>query len=300
MKRSLSFIALFFALLAVIAPPANARPASASITVVDDHHTTITLNAAPMRIIALAPNVTEILYALGLGSRVVGVSSYSNYPPAAAHLPVVYSYSGLSIEKIIALKPDLLISAALVPQTVVVKLRGLHLKVLVTDPHTLAGILTDIRLVGTAAGVPATATTVTAKLQSRVNRVEAAVRTVSTRPSVFYELDKTLYTVGHGSFMDSLITLAGGVNIAGKVANPYPQLSAEKLLTADPQYIILGDAAYGVSAAQITARPGWSALAAVKMHHVYPFNDDLASRPGPRIVDGLERLAHILHPEAFH
>jgi iron complex transport system substrate-binding protein len=299
MKRSLIFVLLLLAMLGAITPPAQARPAGASITVVDDHHTTITLSAAPRRIISLAPNVTEILFALGLGSRVVGVGSPNNYPAAAAKLPIVYSYSGVSLEKIIALKPDLVVSAAVVPQSVVVKLRGLHLKVLVTDPHSLSGILSDIRLVGAAAGVPAVAATDVAKLQSRINNVAAALKSISSRPSVYYELDKTLYTVGHGSFMDSLITLAGGVNIAAKVANPYPQLSAEKVLTADPQYIILGDAAYGITAAQVGARPGWSAIAAVKLHHVFGFNDDLASRPGPRIVDGLEKLAHILHPEAF-
>ncbi|MDB5073922.1 MAG: putative transporter substrate binding protein precursor, partial [Chloroflexi bacterium] len=144
------------------------------------------------------------------------------------------------------------------------------------------------------------ASSVVAKLQSRIRAVETATQHVATHPSVYYELDKTLYTVGHGSFMDSLITMAGGANVAGSIQNPYPQLSSEKLLTANPSFIILGDAAYGISAAQVAARPGWSIITAIKLHHIYPFNDDLASRPGPRIVDGLEKLAHILHPEAFH
>ena len=299
MKRVPSIFVLLLLVLGLLAAPAQARTSYAAIVVVDDHHTTLTLAAPPKRIISLAPNVTEILFSLGLGPEVVGVSSFSNYPRAAAKLPVVYSYSGPNLEKILALKPDLLISAAIVPQTVVTKLRALHLKVLVTDPSDLKGILHDIILVGDAAGVPGTATKEVAGLQRRIDAVTRVVAPLNSRPTVFYELDKTLYTVGHGSFMDALITMAGGANIAGGVSNPYPQLSAEKVIAADPQVILLGDAAYGITPAMVAARPGWSAISAVQDHHVYPFNDDLASRPGPRIVDGLERLARLLHPGAF-
>ncbi len=299
MKRVPSLIALLLLVLGLLAAPAQARTSYATIVVVDDHHTTLTLAAPPKRIISLAPNVTEILFSLGLGPEVVGVSSFSNYPRAAAKLPVVYTYTGPNLEKILALKPDLLISAAIVPQTVVIKLRALHLKVLVTDPSDLKGILHDIILVGDAAGVPGTATKEVAGLQRRIDAVTRVVAPLNSRPTVFYELDKTLYTVGHGSFMDALITMAGGANIAGGVSNPYPQLSAEKVIAADPQVILLGDAAYGITPAMVAARPGWSAISAVQDHHVYPFNDDLASRPGPRIVDGLEQLARLLHPGAF-
>jgi iron complex transport system substrate-binding protein len=148
--------------------------------------------------------------------------------------------------------------------------------------------------------VPGRARALAASLQKRINAVETVVRRARTHPRVFYEIDSTLYTAGHGSFIDALITLAGGVNIAGTVMNPYPQLSAEKVIAADPQYIILSDARYGTTVASVAARPGWSRISAVRHHHVYPFNDDLASRPGPRIVLGLETLARLLHPELFH
>jgi iron complex transport system substrate-binding protein len=291
-------LALLCVLLALLAIPAQARPTSSSITVVDDQHTTITLAAPPRRIIALAPNVTEILFALGLGPEVVGVSTYSNYPKAAAKLPVVINYTGLNLEKIVALKPDLLVAAAIVPQTIVTKLRNLHYTVLMTDPHDLAGIMADIRLVGTACGVPGAAQTVVAGMQQRIDAVHTALAHITARPRVYYELDNTYYTVGRGSFMDALITLAGATNIAGKVANPYPQLSAEKVIAADPQYIILGDTPF-VAPSAVAKRPGWSLISAVKAHRIYPFNDDLASRPGPRIVLGLETLARLLHPEVF-
>jgi len=296
MKRIPSALLALLLILGAWAAPVHARVTASPIVVVDDHHTTLTLQSAPRRIISLAPNVTEILFSLGIGPRVVGVSTATDYPAAATKLPVIYTLNGPVLEKILALKPDLLISAAIVPQTTVNKLRSLHLKVLVTDPHDIPGILHDITLVGDAAGVPGTAAKEVAGLQRRITIVTAAIAPLKTRPRVFYELDKTLYTVGHGSFMDSLITMAGGRNIAAGVNNPYPQLSAEALLADNPQVILLGDAAYGTTVAGVAARPGWSAISAVKNHRVYPFNDDLASRPGPRIVDGLERLARLLHP----
>jgi iron complex transport system substrate-binding protein len=170
-----------------------------------------------------------------------------------------------------------------------------------TDPHTVAGILADLRLVAAATGVPERGRALAARLQARITTVEATVRRVSSHPRVFYELDTTLYTAGHGSFVDALIAMAGGTNIAGQVMNPYPQLSREKVIAADPQVIVLGDSTYGgVTPAAVAARPGWGAISAVVHHHVYAFNDDLVSRPGPRIVDGLEALARLIHPEAFH
>jgi iron complex transport system substrate-binding protein len=298
-------VSIMLALSVLLAPRGMAAHASlqatpSTITVVDDHHTRIVLHKVPRRLIALAANVTEILFALGLGPEVVGVSSYSTYPPAATKLPIVINYTTLNLEEILRLKPDLLVAAAIVPQSIIIKLRSAHLTVLVTDPHDLAGILHDIVLVGTATGVPGRARGLAARLQKRINAVETVVRRARTHPRVFYEIDSTLYTAGHGSFIDALITLAGGVNVAGTVMNPYPQLSAEKVIAADPQYIILSDARYGTTVASVAARPGWSRISAVRHHHVYPFNDDLASRPGPRIVLGLETLERLLHPELFH
>jgi iron complex transport system substrate-binding protein len=281
--------------IAVVADRSTTR----SITVVDDHGTTITLARTPRRLISLAPNVTEILFALGLGARVVGVSSYSDYPAAAAKLPSVISYTSLNIEKTLALKPDLLVAAAIVPQSIVDRLRALHLPVLVTDPHDLAGILADIRLVGRATGAADAAGSLVARLQARIKHVDALVRRAHSRPRVFYEIDPTLYTAGHGSFVDALITEAGGTNIAGRFGNPYPQISREALLAANPEVYVLGDTTAGVTPAAVAKRTGFTQLSAVRTHRVYPFNDDLASRPGPRIVDGLEALARLLHPELF-
>ncbi len=299
MTKILRLFALLFVALGLLAVPAratHAAPPRAAITVVDDHGATVTLAATPRRLISLAPNVTEILFSLGLGREVVGVSSYSDYPASAKKLPVVINLTSVSIEKIVALKPDLLVAAGIVPAPAIAKLRALHLPVLVTDPSDIPGILKDIMLVGAATGASGAAAAEVMGLQRRIDRVKTIMRHIQTRPRVFYEIDPTLYTAGHGSFIDSLITLAGGTNIAGKINNPYPQLSVEKVIAADPQYILLSDTPEGVTVTSVAARPGFAALSAIKRHHVYPFDPNIGTRPGPRIVDALELLARDLHP----
>jgi iron complex transport system substrate-binding protein len=126
---------------------------------------------------------------------------------------------------------------------------------------------------------------------------------VTQRPKVFYELDSTdpnaPYTAGAGTFIDTLIGMAGGDNVGQALGSQYGQLSLEKLLVENPDVILLGDSAYGATPESVAGRPGWEALAAVKDQRVYPFDDNLVSRPGPRLVDGLEAIARLLHPELF-
>jgi iron complex transport system substrate-binding protein len=286
-------------ILALVASPVSASPSSGTISVIDDHGTTLILHHIPQRIIAMAPSCTEILFALGLGPRVVAASAFSNYPPAAKRLPEVIDYSGANLERIEALKPDLLVAAGINTPPVIARIRALGFPVLVTDPSTISGILHDITLVGTATGVSGRAATVVAALQQRINTVEQTERRAATHPRVFYEIDSSYYTAGHGSFIDSLITRAGGTNITAAIHNPYPVVSAETIIADNPQVIVLGDGPAGVTVASVLSRPGWDAISAVQHRRVYLFNDDLASRPGPRIVLGLETLARLIHPELF-
>lgn len=281
---------------------AQAHRAPSAISVVDDHGTRVILAKTPQRIIALAPNVVEILYALGLGSRVVGVSADSDYPAAATHKPVILSYpAGANLEKIVALRPDLLIAAG-IDATYMPKLTSLHLPTIVLDPGTIAGILHDIAITGKATGRAAAAHTLVQSLQGRIDAVARRLRHITARPTVYYEIDygKTGgYTYGAGSFGDALINMAGGANLGRSGAGAYPLLSPEKIIGLNPQVIVLGNAPYGMTARSVRVRPGFSAITAVRTGHIYPFNDSLVSRPGPRIVDGLEGLARLLHPEAF-
>ena len=301
-RRAVATLAL--ALCVLIAPGVasahgGAHAAAATIIIVDDHHDRVTLHGIPRRIVALAPNITEILYAIGAGNRVVGVSSFTDYPPAATHKPVVLTYAGANLEKIVALRPDLLVAAG-IDTAYLPKLRTLHLPTIILDPSTIPGILRDIGLAGMATGNAAGARAVVAAMHARLAAVAARLRHVHSRPRVFYELDFSggnAYTYGQGTFGDALITLAGGVNVGRSGRLAYPQFSIEQLIAAGPQIIMLAD---GVSVASVKQRPGFSAIPAVRGGRIYAINDDLVSRPGPRIVDGLEQLARLLHPEAFH
>ena len=224
------------------------------------------------------------------------------YPPAAAKKEVVFSYTGLKAERIVTLRPDLIVAAAgIVSPQQVTKLRSLHLAVLVLDPHNLNDIYHDIALVGQATGKATAADLVVAGMKTRVAILTRQVARAATHPRVYYELDATggYYTAGPGSYIDTLVRLAGGTNIAGTARVSYVKLNAEALLTANPQVILLGDAAYGTTVAAVAKRAGWSRISAVAGGRVYPINDDLVSRPGPRIIDGLETIAHLVHPELF-
>lgn len=283
---------------------ARAATRAAPLTVVDDHHSRVTLPGPAHRIVALAPNVVEILYAIGMGGRVVGISQDTDYPAAATHKPVVLSYSGgANLEKIVALRPDLLMAAG-IDAAYLPKLRSLHLPLVVLDPTTIDGILHDVTLAGTATGANGAASVLLAKLHARIDGVTRRImHHAISRPRVYYEYDygKTGgYTYGLHSFGDTLITMAGGENIGKIGRGPYPLLSPEQIIGNNPQVIVLGDAAFGVSPAGVAQRAGFSTILAVQRHNVFPFNDTLVSRPGPRIVDGLEALARLLHPEAFH
>lgn len=295
------------ALLIVLAPGglnAHARTGiTAPVTVVDDHHTRVTLPGPAHRIVALAPNVVEILYAIGMGDRVVGVSQGTDYPTAASHRPLILTYNGgANLEKIVALHPDLLVAAG-IDAAYLPKLRSLHLPIVVLDPSAIAGILHDITLAGVVTGANAAAGTLLGRLHARIDAVTRRIaRRAISRPRVYYEYDYEKaggYTYGLHSFGDAVIAMAGGDNVGRAGLGPYPLLSPEQIIGSNPQVIVLGDAAYGTSAASVAARPGFAAILAVQRHNVFPFNDTLLSRPGPRIVDGLERLAHLLHPEAF-
>jgi len=278
------------------ATPVPPTPTPAAVQVTDDLGKALTFTQAPQKIVSLAPSVTEILFAIGAGNRVVGVQDFSTYPPAAASLPKVGGFP-LNYELIASLQPDLCIGADITSAEDISKLEGLGLKVMVVNRTDLEGIFANIETMGKAVGLEKSATDLTANLRAELNALQAKVKTAGTKPRVFVELDETLYTVAPGSFIDPLIAMAGGANIAADSANPYPQFSAEQVIARDPEVIILTDAAYGVTAEQVKARPGWNAIAAVKNDAIYPIDGDIISRPGPRIVEGLKALVGLIHPE---
>jgi iron complex transport system substrate-binding protein len=171
------------------------------------------------------------------------------------------------------------------------------------NPTDLNGLYANLETVGELTGHSSDAATLVASLQQRVSKVEDALANVTQKPLVYYELDGTdsakPWTPGPNTFLTQLVKLAGGRSVGEALTSDYAQISLESLLVQNPDIILLGDAAYGTTAAQVAQRSGWSALAAVKANKIYAFDDNLISRPGPRMINGLEALAKLLHPEVF-
>ena len=286
------------------AVPATA-PAAAPTTITDVAGRKVTIAGVPQRIISLAPSNTEILFALGLGPRTIAVDDFSDYPAEAKSLPKIGGSGGkYNFEQIVALQPDLVLVAGLTPPEAIKQLEDLKLTVVVanTAETTFENILTDIALVGQITGRVSEAEQLTGAMRQRFEALKAKAA-ASTKPRVYWELDATdaakPYTVGPGNFINDLIAVAGGANVFSAVDSPYSQVGLEQVAAANPEVIILSDAAYGITVESVLARPGWSTIEAVKQKRVYPIDDNLVSRPGPRIVDGLEAVAKLVHPELF-
>jgi iron complex transport system substrate-binding protein len=285
-------------------PTATLSPTAAPIVLTDDLGRTVMLASPAQRIISLAPSNTEILFAVGAGAQVVGRDEASDYPEEVKPLPTVGGWSGFSTESIVALHPDLVLAADTIPAELVASLEGLGLTVYrLANPLTLEDLYANLETVGTLTGHEEDALTLVDSLQVRVAAVDAKISTVTERPIVYYELDATNptkpFTSGPGTFMDLLISRAGGSNVAADLTSQWAEISLEQIVVANPDFIILGDSAYGTTAESVKQRPGWNQLAAVQNDRIFPFDDNLVSRPGPRLVDGLEALAKLLHPDLF-
>jgi iron complex transport system substrate-binding protein len=264
----------------------------------------INLKQAPQRIVSLAPSNTEILFAVGAGSQVIGRDTLSNFPEEVKKLTDIGStFDALNTEKIVSLKPDLVLAAEINTPEQVKQLESLGLTVYyLKNPLTLEEMYKNLETVGQMTGHNEETARLIESLKKRVAAVDKKIAPISSRPNVFYELDATdpakPFTAGKGTFITQLIERAGGHNIAADL-DGYPQMSLEQVVAANPAFIILGDARYGITPESIAKRPGWADLNAVKNGKVLPFNDDLVSRPGPRLVDALEELARLLRPELF-
>lgn len=289
-------------------PSASAPPPAFPVTVTDDAGNELTLEAAPERIVSLAPSNTEIVCALDACDRLVGVTDFDDYPPQVADVDHVVINAQVDVELVVAAEPDLVIAAGneITPSSVIAQLQDLDLPVLVLYPETLDEVYADIDLVGTLLDAEDEAAELVAGMQGRVDAVVEAV-VDADRPRTLYEVfyaEGSTYTAGDGSFLASLIDLAGGDPVTGDAQG---LIGSEDLVAADPQLILLGTASYDPSLADpeaalaaVAARPGWADLAAVADGRVVPYTDDIVTtRPGPRIVDGLEALARAIHPDRF-
>jgi len=304
MLRKTLLITLLIALMAAGACAPQATPTTAPITLTDGLGREVKLAAPAQKIVSLAPSNTEILFAIGAGSQVVGRDNLSDYPEAAkAATDIGSAFEALNTELIVSLQPDLVLAAEINTADQVKALEDLGLTVYyLKNPTTLEELYTNLEIVAQLTGHEVDAAQLLEDLKARVAAVDEKIATATEKPTAFYELDATdpakPYTVGKGTFITLLIERAGGQNIAGDL-DGYPQLSLEQVVAADPDFIILGDSAYGITPESVAARPGWDGLSAVTNNQVFPFDDNLVSRPGPRLVEGLEALAKLLHPELF-
>ena len=275
-----------------------------SILLTDGLKRGISLANPAQRVVSLAPSNTEILFAVGAGAQVVGRDETSDYPAAALSLPTIGGYSGFNLEAIVALHPDLVLAGGINTPELVASLENLGLTVFyLANPTTLEEMYANLETVARLTGHTAEADTLVGSLKVRVAAVDAKILPLSNTPTVYYEIDATNptkpYTAGPGTFVDILIRRAGGVNIGDSLQSQWAEISLEQLVVANPNIIILGDAAFGETPATVAVRPGWGSLSAVQNNQVFVFDDNLVSRPGPRLVDGLEALAKLLHPELF-
>lgn len=281
-------------------PTATSKPYS-SVTVTDSRGKDVAFNQAPQRIVSLSPAHTEILFALGLGDRVVGTDSYSDFPPEAAAKPRVGDAFTLNLEALAALEPDLVYTTWEGP---VADVERLGIKVLYLFPgNDLQGVMDNIALLGRITDREPQANALVDDMERRINAVVGKLAGIEKGPRLYYELDPGLFTVGPDTFIGSIMEMVKIQNIAEGAGSPYPMLSAEVVVEKDPQVILLGDSKEylptGVTVDDVKARPGWNGVTAVREGHVYSFNDSLLSRPGPRIADGIEALAKLLYPGLF-
>lgn len=284
----------------------TAVPAAQTITLTDGLGSTIELAGPAQRIISLAPSNTEILFYIGAGAQVVGRDSVSDYPEAALVVADIGGGFGeLAMETIISLQPDLVLVADITPPEQIKALTDVGLSVYaLPNPTTFADLMRNLQTVAQLTGHETETAALVGELEGRVTAVTDKIATITERPLVFYEIDSTdpnaPWTAGAGTFIDTLIAMSGGDNVGAVLDGAWAQISIEELLVQNPDIILLGDYTWGgVLPEDVAAREGWGGLTAVQNNTVYTFDDNTVSRPGPRLVDGLEAMAKIFHPGLF-
>jgi len=300
LKRLGIFVVLLSLFISMVA---GCQPPFQPGTYTDDMGRAVVIDQMPQRLVSFGPSITEILFALGLEEKVIGVSDYCDYPEAAKLKTKVGDAFNPSLEKIIELEPDLVLTVK--QEQLNAQLDTLGVKFVVLDPKDIDGILGDIELVGEITGTEREAKELIKDMQDSISQVVAQMEGIS-KVSVFFIVDATdttlPWTAGTGSFIDALITMAGGENIAGGTQGAWVQFSLEQIVSSDPEIIVIQTMTGGVptiSKEELETHPVWGEMTAVKQGKIRFINGDLVSRPGPRIVQGLAEMAKIIHPELF-
>lgn len=303
-RRALIFFLMGVMLLSLLAACSNKKVEKKSsavqgpVQVVDDAGKTVKLTKKPTKIVSLSPGNTEILFALGLDKQIVGVTEFDDYPAKAKTKSKIGGFSTPNVEKIISLKPNLVVATGGIQAPISQRLKKAGIVIFTADAKNLNGVLTDIVKLGKLTGRQDQADKLVDKLKARLKKVEAKV-SGATNKKVFFEIyGQPLSTAGAGTFINDLIKKAGGINVAATQKQRYPQYSLEQLVKDDP------DAYFAASGSMakpedINQRPGYDGLTVVKDGKVYVVDENLFLRPGPRLVDGLELMAAKLYPDKF-
>ncbi len=264
---------------------------------VDDAGRRMYFAKPPTRIVSLAPSITEMLFAMEAGEQLVGVTDFCDFPPDARQKPKV-GYSNPNLESLVALQPDLVVAPDdFLKPDVIVKLEQLKIPVFILADKNVEGIFVHIQTLGRIVGRSSKADTVAMQLRQQVAVIQRRIQGRAPVRMLYVLNSQPLITVGPGSFIDQLIRMAGGTNVAAKSATPYPRLSMEAVLQEDPQVLVFPvGKAEGISESEQQTWRQWSTMTAVKQGRLHQIPADWLNRPGPRITRGLDALVEILHP----
>jgi iron complex transport system substrate-binding protein len=288
---------------------------AAKRTVIDESGRKVEVPAHVRRIVTLAPNLAEIVYALGVQDRLVGVSNFTDYPAAAKAKPSIGMPVNPSLEAIVGARPDLVLATAVNTWDTVNSLARLGIAVYTTDPHTVAGLLRSITDIGGVIGAREEAQTLVQKLQVRLNVLQAKLKNSSPMPALFVVWDHPLISVGENTFLADALRLAGARSVI-RTKQDWPQVSMEEIVKLNPEYIIYADSHMGAGSGgdsaklanvpaaiarhlnQLRADSNWRDLPAVRDGHIAVVSDEI-DMPAPGLIDVIEQLAQELHPQLF-
>ena len=295
-------IVLLYVLLILVLSLSACAPA---VVATDGLGTEIVLAEPAQKIISISPSLTEILFSVGAGDRLIGRDSNSMYPEeAAAAVDLGGMWEGIPVEDILAMEPDLILAGEIFAKDAIQELRDLGLTVYwQKNPADFEGLYKNISDIAVLTGTEDIADELIISMTERVSALDDKLSTVDYLPLVFYELDASdpanPYTPGAGTFISFIISRAKGLNLGDSLEGSWVQVSSEELLAQNPDIILLADALYGITPEIVSERPGWNEIKAVVDNEIYPFDPFILSVPGPRLVDGFLQVAEILHPEVF-
>ncbi|MBE3035991.1 MAG: cobalamin-binding protein [Candidatus Atribacteria bacterium] len=301
-KKSILILIFLFLILNLFLLMGSAMTVNYPLTIIDDTGTAVIIPQEPQRIISTAPSNTEILFALGLGEKVVGITNYCNFPEETKNIEKIGEMTPLNLEKIISLNPDLILAYPGLQLKEILRLRELGLSVIGLDPLTLKDTFKSVEMIAQVCGISENGSLLVDKLTQRVNIIKSKVRNIpiSARPKIFVGGDlETIFTPGAGTLFNELITFAGGQNIAADLSF-WKKVSPEFVAQAEPDIFIvpIGVMNQGEESkikSDISQHPGWSNIPAIKNQKIFIVNEDLFYRAVPRLVDGLELLYGIFY-----